>query len=157
MAINNNTITIERESAQVGVFVPMHVSIDDITSFDLSDSETKNIKIPNNKKECIIRIGAFVFKVANLKQIKKIALKNGRFSIKCTVFYKNGKVVLVENANHTVEKVQKRARWALIIMILFVLIACALYIMVGIPLEEGSSYHTHHTVHHTYRTEFQVW
>ena len=157
MAINNNTITIERKSAQWRVFTPMHVSIDDITNFYLLDSEIKNIKIPSDKKECTIRTGLFVFKVVNLNQIKKITLKIGYISVECTVLYNDGKIVHVRNNNHTVDKLQKKARWALIIMILFVLIACALYIMVEIPLEEGSSYHTHHTVHHTYRTEFQVW
>ena len=122
-----NTIIIERESGFSGALMPMHIVIDDIQSIHLSNGEHKKIKIPTNKKECTLQVKDHVFKVVNLKQVKKIVLKFGFTGIECSILYHNGNILDAINKNPGADV----TKTIMIILLIFVVLV--------LPLSQCSS------------------
>ena len=119
MATKTNTITIERQYAWTGALGSMHIVIDDEIGTELENGETAKLIMPNNQKECTLQVKDHVFKVANLKQVKKIVLKFTFTGIKCSILYRNGDILDAMNKNPGAD-VTKTIMIILLIFIIFV-------------------------------------
>lgn len=96
--VANNTITIERESSFSG-FSNMHVVIDDTVSFWLSNGGFVVIEVPRGQEDFLLQVQDCVFKIVNLKQVKKITLRLNFEGVACSVLYNDGNIVEPGNKN----------------------------------------------------------
>lgn len=96
---NKQKIIIERKSSFYSALAEMNIVIDDVINKKLSNGQSTVVEIPQDKNEFILHAQDHVFKVSNLKQIKKVVLQFGVGNIKCFSIHQNGKVVVIANKN----------------------------------------------------------
>ncbi len=101
--VANNTITIERKSSFSGALMSMHIVVDDTVSFWLSNGGFVDIEVPSGQEEFLLQVQDHVFKVVNLKQVKKIILKFGFTGIECSILYNDGSCLDAINKNPGVD------------------------------------------------------
>ena len=93
---STKSIIFERESAWSYALGTMHVVIDDITSVDLKNGQTRKVNIPISGNNCNIQVLNNIFFVKNIKKVKKIVLKfesnlgPGAARVSCVISYVDG-------------------------------------------------------------------
>ena len=96
---DKQNITIERKSSFYSALAEMNIVIDDVINKKLSNGQSTVVEIPQDKNELILHAQDHVFKVSNLKQIKKVVLQFGIGDIKCFAIYKDGQKIFISNKN----------------------------------------------------------
>lgn len=112
-------LKIERESALTYAFGTMNIVIDDAIGIKLANGESANVKIPQNKKECTLQVKDHIFKVPNIKQVKKIIVKFSIVGVQCSILYKNQNRVEALNKNPGADVT--KTIWIIILMFLILI------------------------------------
>lgn len=118
--VANNTITIERKSSFSGALMSMHIVVDDTVSFWLSNGGFVDIEVPGGQEEFLLQVQDHVFKVVNLKQVKKIILKFGFTGIECSILYNDGSCLDAINKNPGVDVTKTISITAIMIFLLLI-------------------------------------
>ncbi len=116
-----NTITIERESSFFG-FSNMHVVIDDTVSFWLSNGGFVDIEVPRGQEDFLLQVQDCVFKIVNLKQVKKITLRLNFEGVACSVLYNDGNIVEPGNKNLGTKTTATTTAIMIILLLIFFLV-----------------------------------